>query len=120
MSTGSTSLIQCKYDTISEGVSHIGSSDVWRNGAFHRNEKQIRRNHEMFDENERTLARHHSMLKKRKMECLLDPKRSIAIPSKHLRFPSGVYNPADSYTSQPTAARNDDEAEETDDKFTYA
>ncbi|KAK9083447.1 hypothetical protein Scep_029918 [Stephania cephalantha] len=74
----------------------------------------------MLDENERTLARNHSMSKRRKMERLLDPRRSINVPSKHLRFPSGVYNVADSYTSQPTAARNDDKAEETDDEFTFA
>ncbi|KAK9166396.1 hypothetical protein Scep_001587 [Stephania cephalantha] len=54
------------------------------------NEKQILRNHEILDENERTL----------------------------LRFPSGVFNPANNYTSQPTASRNDDGAEDIDDEFT--
>ncbi|KAK9111879.1 hypothetical protein Scep_019398 [Stephania cephalantha] len=72
----------------------------------------------MVDDNKRILPRHHSMSERRKIQRLQDPKRSIDIPSMQLRFSLGVYNPADSYTLQPTAVRNDDGAEETDDEFT--
>ncbi|KAK9135549.1 hypothetical protein Syun_014879 [Stephania yunnanensis] len=70
--------------------------------ALMRNEKQILRNHDMLDENKRTLACHHSMSERRVVEHSLIPRRNIDIPSLQLRFPSGVCNPANSYTSQPT------------------
>ncbi|KAK9166977.1 hypothetical protein Scep_002168 [Stephania cephalantha] len=71
----------------------------------------------MLNENKRTLARHYSMTERRKMEHLLGPRRSIDTPLMQLRLPSGIYNPGDSYISQPNAAGNDKEVEKIDYEF---
>ncbi|KAK9107065.1 hypothetical protein Syun_023076 [Stephania yunnanensis] len=85
--------------------------------AFQRNEKQILRNKKMLEENEQTL---NHFMSERRMKCLLDPIRIIDVPSMQTRLLSRVFNPTDNYTSQPTATRNDEEVEESDEEFTSA
>ncbi|KAK9100938.1 hypothetical protein Scep_024368 [Stephania cephalantha] len=75
------------------------------------------RNEEIIAKDERTLQHYHFMSKRRNDSRLEDSRRSVDIPSLQLQFPTGTYNPTDSYVSQPSTGMDEDD--EVDDEFTY-
>ncbi|KAK9094778.1 hypothetical protein Scep_026247 [Stephania cephalantha] len=63
----------------------------------------------MIAASERTLKCYHFMSERRHDNLLQDSRRNVNILSLQLNFPTGTYNPADSYTSLPYTGMDEDD-----------
>ncbi|KAK9140189.1 hypothetical protein Scep_009870 [Stephania cephalantha] len=63
----------------------------------------------MIATNEMTLQRYHSMSDSGYDSHLEDSRKNVDIPSLQLQFPTGTYNPDDSYVFQSSTKMDEDD-----------